>query len=271
MSYEWQVTRGPEPAVGTAKRRANDDVARATVPWAALRQYRIPSLLKRFRPLVMLVRALQHYGGMLTRPYVTSRYLQTHAISKLQIGSDIWLLPGWLNTDLYPKAVGCITLDATKPFPFSSASFDYVFSEHQMEHVDYTDAANMLRECHRVLRPGGKIRIALPSVDRLLALFAPSPSDLQQKYIAIQSETCYPGAGQPKPCFAINAAFMNWGHRFLYDRLTLESLLQEIGYTNIQFFEVGQSDDPNLNGIEMRTSEIDLYETMVVQAARATV
>ena len=62
---------------------------------------------------------------------------------------------------------------------------------------------------------------------------------------------------------------MNWGHRFLYDRTTLQSLLEEIGYKEIQFFEASQSDDPNFTGIEMRTSETDLYETMVVQAVRA--
>ena len=62
---------------------------------------------------------------------------------------------GWLNTDLCPKVAGCVTLDATKPFPLASASFDYVFSEHQMEHIHYSDAVRMLRECHRVLRPVG--------------------------------------------------------------------------------------------------------------------
>jgi predicted SAM-dependent methyltransferase len=183
----------------------------------------------------------------------------------------VWLLPGWLNTDLYPKAFGCVTLDATKPFPFQPGSFDYIFSEHQMEHIAYSDAANMLRESHRILRPGGKLRIALPCVDRLVALFTSSPSDSQQKYAAVRTEECYPGTKRPNPCFAINAAFMNWGHRFLYDRETLKSLLTEIGYTDIQFFEAGQSDDTNFAGIEMRTSETDLYETMVVQAARAGV
>jgi predicted SAM-dependent methyltransferase len=217
----------------------------------------------------VLVRGCLYYAGLFRRPYLISSYFQHNAVRKLQIGSDVWLLPGWLNTDLYPKAFGCITLDATKPFPFPSASFDYIFSEHQMEHIAYSDAAKMLRECHRALRPRGKLRIALPCMDRLVGLFASSRSDVQQKYIAIRTAECYPGIKHPSPCFAINAAFMNWGHRFLYDRETLQSLLQEIGYTEIQFFAAGQSDDCNFTGIEMRTSEIDLHETMVVQAVRA--
>lgn len=268
MPYPYHATSQLEPDIESPNQRAND-AARATVAWASLRSSASLAWLKRLRPLLALIRGCLYYSGLLLRPYLTSKYFARNAVRKLQIGSDVWLLPGWLNTDLYPKAFGCITLDATKPFPFPSASFDYIFSEHQMEHIAYRDAANMLRECHSALRVGGKLRIALPSVDRLVALFASARSDLQQKYIAVRTAECYPGIQQANPCFAINAAFMNWGHKFLYDRTTLQSLLEEIGYKEIQFFEASQSDDPNFTGIEMRTSETDLYETMVVQAVRA--
>lgn len=249
-------------------RPAIGDSARAAAAWESLRKNDLTQFLKRFRPLVLLVRYCLHYSGLLIRPYVVSSYLRNHTIRKLQIGSDICQLPGWLNTDLYPKALGCVTLDATKPFPFESGSFDYVFSEHQIEHIAFDDALKMLHECHRILRPGGKIRIALPSIDQLLKLFEPSNTEVQQKYVAVRTRECYPGVQNANPCFAINAAFMNWGHRFLYDRETLKSLLQEIGCTDIQFFQPGESDDRNLVGIEMRNSDLDVYETMVVQATR---
>jgi len=262
------VPPGPEPPSRIPNRVAIGDSARATARWESLRKSNIAQFLKRFRPLVLLVRYWLQYGGLFIRPYVVASYLSNHRIRKLQIGSDVCQLPGWLNTDLYPKALGCVTLDATKPFPFRSGSFDYVFSEHQIEHIAFNDALKMLRECHRILRPGGKIRIALPSVDRLLELFESSNTEVQQKYVTIRTKECYPDVQNANPCFAINAAFMNWGHRFLYDRATLKSLLQEIGYTDIKFFQPGKSDDLNLVGVEMRNSEIDIYETMVIQAMR---
>jgi len=268
VPHPCQATSGFEPNANAANERSSDAFTRATVGWASLRSSRALAWLKRLRPLVLLVRACLHYGGLLLRPYLVSWYFRHNAVRKLQIGSDIWLLPGWLNTDLYPRAFGCVTLNATKHFPFRSGSFDYIFSEHQLEHIGYNDAVNMLRESHRVLRPGGKLRIALPRLDSLVALFTPSQTDLQQKYIAVRTGECYPAAAHPNPCFAMNAAFMNWGHRFLYDEQTLKGLLQEIGYTCIHVFAPGQSDDPNFAGIEMRTSETDLYETMVIQAVR---
>jgi SAM-dependent methyltransferase len=230
-----------------------------------LRKTGAARLLAKFRPLVLLS---QKYAGTLFRPYLVSKYFRANEIRKLQIGSDVWLLPGWLNTDLSPQSFGCVALDATKRFPFDAGSFDYVFSEHQMEHINYKDAANMLRECHRVLRPGGKIRIALPSMDRLLELAAPPRTAQKEKYILERTALCYPTAYAPNPCFAINATFLNWGHRFLYDRQTLGHLLELTGYTNIQFLRPGESDDVNLAGLEKRVSETDIYDTMVAQAIR---
>jgi predicted SAM-dependent methyltransferase len=225
--------------------------------------------LKRFRPAVVVLQRSQLCMGLVVRPLVVSRYLKAHPVRKLQIGSNIRVLPGWLNTDLYPASLRSVTLDATRRFPFDGASFDYVFSEHQMEHIRYDDALLMLRECHRILRPGGQIRIALPSADRLLELFGPSRTELQNRYIREKTKLLYPNACQPSPCFALNAGFMNWGHKFLYDNETLRGVLQSAGFSNIRFFAPGESDDANFTGIESRMSEIDKYETVAAQAARS--
>jgi predicted SAM-dependent methyltransferase len=202
------------------------------------------------------------------RPYLVSSYLRSHSVRKLQLGANVILLPEWLNTDLYPQSPGSITLDATRPFPFPDASFDYVFSEHQMEHIPFEGALNMIRESFRILRSGGRIRIALPSVNPLLDLFAANRTDQQNRYIDNRTKLCYPNALASGPCYAVNAAFMNWGHRFLYDRETLGQILLSIGFTEVRFFVPGKSDDANLTGIECRISDIDIYETMVIQATR---
>jgi predicted SAM-dependent methyltransferase len=218
--------------------------------------------------LVALIKDSQRRAGLMVRPVLVSRYMKAHSVRKLQVGAHVCVMPGWLNTDLYPQSIRSVTLDATKRFPFPDASFDYVFSEHQLEHIGYEDALVMLSECRRILRPGAKIRIALPSLDRMLQLFGPTRTDLQDRYIRYVANSCYPGAQNPNPCFAMNAAFMNWGHRFIWDQATLSTTLETKGFAHIQFFTPGQSDDSNLTGIETRTSEMDMYETMVAQAVR---
>lgn len=224
--------------------------------------------LKKLPPLVAFLKDCQRYAGLAARPYFVSRYLKTNCVRKLQIGSNIRVPPGWLNTDLYPASLRSVTLDATRRFPFAGGSFDYVYSEHQIEHIGYEDALTMLRECHRILRPGGQIRIAWPAADPLLELFRTSRTELQDRYIHFKTKLCYPSARQPSPCFALNAAFMNWGHRFLYDNETMCGVLQNAGFTKVRFFSPGETDDPNFAGMESRTSEIDRYETSVAQATR---
>jgi len=235
----------------------------------AIRDNPIARSVRRFRPLGSAIKSTLRWASLPIRPIVVSRYMKTHPVRKLQIGAHVFLLPGWLNSDLYPQSINSISLDATKTFPIPTATFDYVFSEHQIEHIPYEKAVAMLGECRRILRPGGKIRLALPSLDRMIELFQLDRTNLQDRYINYMTNRSWPTVRDPIPCFAINSAFMDWGHRFLYDQATLRRTLEMAGFAHIQFFTPGVSDDPNLTGIEGRTKEMDLYETMVVQAVRS--
>jgi len=51
------------------------------------------------------------------------RYIRSAQIKKLQIGAGPLAIPGWLGTDLWPTDTVAF-LDATKPFPIESNTFD---------------------------------------------------------------------------------------------------------------------------------------------------
>jgi predicted SAM-dependent methyltransferase len=55
---------------------------------------------------------------------------------------------------------------------FEDNTFDYIFSEHMIEHVDHDGAVAMLRECYRVLKPGGTICMATPDLAVIVGLLA---------------------------------------------------------------------------------------------------
>jgi predicted SAM-dependent methyltransferase len=140
----------------------------------------------------------------------TRRAFETSGLKKLHLGCDKHLLPGWFNTDLNPKCPSVAALDATKSFPFPSDSCEEIFTEHMIEHISYPNTINMLKECYRVLQPGGKIRISTPNLAFLVALYEPK-SELQWRYIKWSSETCISWAPKPSSAFVINNYFRDWG------------------------------------------------------------
>ena len=192
---------------------------------------------------------------------------------RLQLGAGTEPLAGWLNTDLEPSGPQVAYLDATRPFPFAPATFDYVFTEHQIEHVELEQAFAMLEECFRVLKPGGTIRVATPSLEAMVALCTAEPDELQRHYLRTVGDMYYPGLGLYEGALLVNNMFRNWGHRFIYDRRTLRAGLERAGFVDVTFHEVGESPDPELRGIErhgnaLGDERLNRVETMVAQARR---
>ncbi|MHB9035560.1 MAG: class I SAM-dependent methyltransferase [Armatimonadota bacterium] len=204
---------------------------------------------------------------------IIRRYLAGHKLCKLQIGSGGLLYDGWLTTDLCTWKPGAVYLDATHPFPFADASFDYVAAEHLIEHLSIDDAEYMLRECYRILKPGGRIRLATPSFEKLFGLYNSAEADAQSTYKDFIVKSALTRNKINSECFVINTVFRWWGHQFIYDRPTMQTLLEQVGYRDVGFYSPGESDDEHLKGIEQHGTtvgdEISGFETMVVEARRA--
>lgn len=243
----------------------------------------LKELLKKNRYLFATAKALQAgireydrlaggYGKAKRAKSSIEAYLKSHTVRKLQIGAEGNFLKGWLNTDLEPDSSEVVFLDATKPFPFENNSFDFIFSEHMIEHISYHQGLFMLRECYRILKPGGKIRIATPSLETLLDLHKPKTS-LQERYIKwltdLPEVKCY------SPCLVINKNVRSYGHEFIYDYVTLKNSMETVGFIDIRQAIPGESSDENLQGLECHgkvigDEEINRFETMVLEGRRSS-
>jgi predicted SAM-dependent methyltransferase len=173
------------------------------------------------------------YHHWVTDPRTIREYFEAHSIRKLQLGAGENYVDGWLNTDIEPKANG-VYLDATSDYPFPSGSFHYVFAEHLIEHLQWEGGLKMLKECHRVLGPGGKIRIVTPNLANLFG-WPDTPV---------------------MPAYVLNKAMREWGHQFIYDPATLRKTLELAGFTEIKERYIGEKTDPVFEGVELRTRSL---------------
>jgi predicted SAM-dependent methyltransferase len=200
--------------------------------------------------------------GVVRRGRQISDYLRTHELRKLHLGAGEHALPDWLNTDLHDYGRReLVYLDVRKKFPLPDESFDVVFSEHLLEHLTYAEGQHCLRESFRVLRSGGRVRVATPSLERLARLY--DGGELRQRYLRWAAETLDPELDVPLPGAVINNFFHSWGHRFIYDAQTLRHALETAGFVDVTESTVGE-----LEHHLAEAPEFNELETIVLEAQR---
>jgi len=202
---------------------------------------------------------------------VIADYMKSHTVRKLQLGAGEFNLPGWLNTDIGPIE-GQAFLDATKPFPLPDASFQVVSSEQVIEHLTSEEGLRMMKESFRVLKHGGKVRVATPNLLQLMDLLRPDKTPEQIAYIKAKIDW-HDWPKTPDPANVIVNLEMNeFGHKFVYTPAMLRSTMEAAGFTQIRQYKSGESDDPALKSLEVRShssvAAIDRYETMVFEGVK---
>ena len=55
-----------------------------------------------------------------------------------------------------------------KRIPHASGTVDVIYSSHMIEHLVRDDAWAFLLECHRALKPGGRLRLVVPDLHALV-------------------------------------------------------------------------------------------------------
>jgi predicted SAM-dependent methyltransferase len=191
---------------------------------------RTPTTAGLRRSLVSLRRELD-FAERHRRSAATIRALGRSDLGyKLNLGCGPKVKPGWLNIDAHPAAD--FALDLREPLPFPDESCEMIYSEHFMEHVEYpTTLEQLLRECHRVLQPGGVFSVGVPDAE--VALHAYSGND-EIDFFRTSKARWHPDWAETR-MEHINCLFRNNGdHEFAYDAETLTKVLGEAGFSEIR-------------------------------------
>jgi predicted SAM-dependent methyltransferase len=205
-------------------------------------------------------------SGHLARRRAVARHLAAADQPRLQIGAGPVALPGWLDSDLIS---GPVHLDLGRRLPLPSGAFAFVFGEHVIEHLTQEAGAALLAELHRILRPGGVLRLTTPDLAKVIALYEDRNPEISRADYA-RFLTSVTGRRYDRPAQVLNDYLRLWGHRHVYDEADLTARLREAGFTDVARREPGESPHDALRGVERHGGEpwVNRAEAMCLEATR---
>lgn len=201
-------------------------------------------------------------------------------VVRINLGSALVVAPGWINVDgslnalfagaptpilrwlykwsgsraQYSRDEYCRILktnrfvhhDFAKKLPLYDHSVDYVFSSHLLEHLFREEGLRLLKDIHRVLKPGGWVRICVPDLSHAVALLKSSEKDRALAYFFATS----------------SAGYLN-RHQYMYDFELLRTALDDSGFTRILRRTFQEGEVPDLEILDNRPDE-----TLYVEAQK---
>tara|TARA_R110002126_G_scaffold25583_5_gene87490 strand:- start:7652 stop:8311 length:660 start_codon:yes stop_codon:yes gene_type:complete len=179
----------------------------------------------------------------------------------LNLGCGSKLYDGWINADFY-RLHQILTrhplrpdwmLDLTRRFHCDNDVFDGVYLEHVNEHLLYTQNFDMLSEVFRTMKPGGTLRIAVPSLTRYLDW-----NELKDQHPKFARYESLPEA--------LSNLAQNHLHMSIWDASLMFELLGTIGFTDLREAEFGESAIPTLAA----DGESHRWESLYIEATKPT-
>jgi predicted SAM-dependent methyltransferase len=147
-------------------------------------------------------------GRSVTRPYL-KKWLARPGFKALNLGGGFVLSDKWLTADMDVRSD--VFMNVNEPLPLPDGVVDVVFSEEVIEHISKSQGEAMLKECLRILKPGGWLRLTTPSLD----------------YFARRALSVPEGTSE------INDIFHLHDHRHIYSEQELHETLKSVGFMDV--------------------------------------
>lgn len=219
-------------------------------------------------------------------------------MKKVNLGCGLQALPDWINLDIsyniwlskhpalknllykiglmdkrsydhkWPKYIK--RYDIRKRLYFEDNSIDFIYTSHFIEHITKEEAVMILKECYRVLKPQGLIRIVVPDLEiyakrylmRDLAFFEQKEGECAADRFLISL-----GLGHQKIKPLSRRLYERFvedtQHKWMWDFDSLTHTLDSCGFTNIKKTKFRQGRVPDIEILDNRPKE-----SLYVEAAK---
>jgi predicted SAM-dependent methyltransferase len=141
--------------------------------------------------------------------------------------------------------------DASRRLSYADASVDRVYSSHFLEHVPYPKAQRIVRECFRVLKPGGIFRLVVPDLLHYAREYVRRSDSLLSMGSADR-------AAHDEFLEMIYGAYLTRArshHHYMYDWPSLASMLGDAGFIRVRRCAYRESADPELAQLDNRPDD----------------
>lgn len=154
----------------------------------------------------------------------------------LHLGSGNNVIKGWINYDIDPEK-GAKKLDLRKGLPHADNSVDLIFSEHVIEHFTKADGEKLLRECHRVLKKDGGLRIGWPGLEKLLKAYLLRNNAYKNHVTPHIKHNHFHTWDE-----LFSDSLFSWEHKYAYTSRHLKQLARFVGFRDVKSKKYGDSD-----------------------------
>lgn len=175
---------------------------------------------------------------------------------RINLGSGHFKLKGWVNVDLDLPSRPDVCADLSGGLPFQSGVARFMHTEDFLDQLTLEQARKFLAECHRILIPGGVLRVLTPDLGKMARMYLDDPDRLRELWrefvgIPLVADT----AGE-----VFNLGMRFAGHAFLYDTETFTRVLADSGF-EARRVAYSESDMPGLRGLDLRSPDnaISMY------------
>ena len=165
---------------------------------------------------------------------------------RLNLGAADWQPEGFVPVDI----AGANPVDlCVHPWPWADGAVDEILASHILEHFDRCEGQRFLEECRRVLPRGGRLRLAVPDLDkfidcRLAGDYAPLGG---YEWTSLD----WLGGGD------LRETRPGWRHRYFYTWENLQAKLYHAGFDwVVRRGEPGAYDNPAYAAISLYVDAI---------------
>ena len=194
---------------------------------------------------------------------------------KLNIGCGTSGIEGWVNIDNSPSVLfsrlplgrrifhtpdwphDVRRLDVRKRIPYPDSSVSCVYSSHTFEHFTYEESLGVARECFRVLRPGGVLRIVVPDLGIMVRDYLSDSADPLASHRFVSRLLLTTGLR--------NVVHAGAHHKQMFDARSLAHMLQEAGFPTPELSDFRSSRIAEIAQIELESRR---SESLYVEARK---